>query len=119
LSGPLNLHSKHFIDDLRVFVTLGDFPLDGLGVERELPRLWWTLKSLYCPLHRGDLIVETELDLGDRSNRIKVERDPTLCELLNRDVGNLCGWPNFRNKSCVFCACPSIYLLFLLKFVLA
>jgi hypothetical protein len=32
---------------------------------------------------------------------IRVERDPTLCEHLNGDVGNLCGWPNFRNKSCV------------------
>jgi hypothetical protein len=37
-----------------------------------------------------------------------VERDPTLCELHNRDVGNmtmverhpaLCGWSNFRIKS--------------------
>jgi hypothetical protein len=45
--------------------------------------------------------VETELDLGDRSERIRVERDPTLCELLNGDVHNLCGWPNFGNKSCV------------------
>jgi hypothetical protein len=47
--------------------------------------------------------VETELDL-DRSKRIRVERDPTLCELLNEDVDNLCGWSNFRNKSYVFCA---------------
>jgi hypothetical protein len=46
--------------------------------------------------------VQTELDLGDRSERIRVERDLTLCELLNGDVGILCGWPNFRNKSCVF-----------------
>jgi hypothetical protein len=38
-----------------------------------------------------------------------VERDPTLCELLNGDVGNLCGWPNFRNKHCV-----SLCLLYLL-----
>jgi hypothetical protein len=27
-----------------------------------------------------------------------VERDLSLCGLLNRDVGNLCGWLNFRNK---------------------
>jgi hypothetical protein len=46
--------------------------------------------------------VQTELDLGDRSERIRVERDLALCELLNGDVGILCGWPNFRNKSCVF-----------------
>jgi hypothetical protein len=38
-----------------------------------------------------DLIVKTELDLSDRSEWIKVERDPTLCELHNRDVGILCG----------------------------
>jgi hypothetical protein len=30
-----------------------------------------------------------------------VERDPSLCELLNEDVDNLCGWLNFGNKSCV------------------
>jgi hypothetical protein len=49
--------------------------------------------------------VETELDLGDRSERIMVERDPAFSELLNGDVGNLCGWMNFGNKSCVYCAC--------------
>jgi hypothetical protein len=38
----------------------------------------------------GDLIVETELDLGDRSEWIRVERDPALCELHNRDVGIFC-----------------------------
>jgi hypothetical protein len=31
-----------------------------------------------------------------------VERDLALCELLNGDVGILCGWSNFRNKSYVF-----------------
>jgi hypothetical protein len=46
--------------------------------------------------------VETELDLGDRSERIRVERDPSLYELLNGDVGILCGWLNFGNKSYVF-----------------
>jgi hypothetical protein len=35
--------------------------------------------------------VETELDLGDRSEWIRVERDPTLYELHNEDVGILCG----------------------------
>jgi hypothetical protein len=29
--------------------------------------LWWTSKSLYCPLLYWDLIVETELDLDDHS----------------------------------------------------
>jgi hypothetical protein len=84
---------------------LETYPLDGLGVVWESPRLWWTSESLYCSLLRGDLLVETNLDLGDRSKRIRVKRDPVLCELLNGDVGNLCGWPNFGNKSYVVCAC--------------
>jgi hypothetical protein len=45
--------------------------------------------------------VETELDLDYRSERIRVERDLALCGLLNGDIGNLCGWPNFGSKSCV------------------
>jgi hypothetical protein len=49
--------------------------------------------------------VEIELYLGDCSGMIRVESDLALCELLNEDVGNLCGWPNFENKSCVSCAC--------------
>jgi hypothetical protein len=53
----------------------------------------------------GDLIVKIELDLGDCSERFRVERDPTLYELLNKDVGHLCGEPNFGNISCVTCAC--------------
>jgi hypothetical protein len=35
--------------------------------------------------------VETELDLGDRSEWIRVERDPALCKLHNEDVDILCG----------------------------
>jgi hypothetical protein len=84
---------------------LGACPLNGLGIVRESPRLWWNSKSLYCPLLRGDLIVEIELDLGDHLERIRVERDPALCELFNGDVGNICGWPNFEKKSCVTSAC--------------
>jgi hypothetical protein len=61
------------------------------------------LKSLYWPLIRGDLIVEIELDLGDHSKRFRVERDPTLYEFLNGDIGHLYGKPNFSNKSCVTC----------------
>jgi hypothetical protein len=30
-----------------------------------------------------------------------VERDMALCDLLNGDIGIICGWPNFENKSCV------------------
>jgi hypothetical protein len=60
--------------------------------------------------------VETKLDLGDRSEWIRVERDPAFCELHNRDVCILCGWSNFRKKSCVFVSLLLIYFLFLLKF---
>jgi hypothetical protein len=59
--------------------------------------------------------VEIELDLGDHSEWISVKRDPTLCDLHNRDVGNLCGWLNFRERSCVFVSLILIYFLFLFK----
>jgi hypothetical protein len=81
--------------------------------------LWLTPKSLYCLLLRGDLIVEIDLDLGDRSESIRVERDPALCELHNEDVDILFGWPIFGKKSCVFMPLISIYFLFFFKFVLA
>jgi hypothetical protein len=61
--------------------------------------------------------VETELDLVDRSEWIRVERDPALCELHNGDVGILCGWPNFGKKSCIFMSLILIYFLFLFKFL--
>jgi hypothetical protein len=60
--------------------------------------------------------VEIELDHGARSEWIRVEKDLTLCELHNRDVGILCGWPNFRKKSCVIVSLILIYFLFLFKF---
>jgi hypothetical protein len=63
--------------------------------------------------------VETELDLGDHLKWISVEREPSLCELHNGDVGILCEWLNFGKKSCVFVPLISIYFLFLFKFVLA
>jgi hypothetical protein len=74
---------------------------------------------LYFPLLCWDLIVETVLDFGDRSEWIRVEIDPALCELYNRDIDILYRWPNFRIKYCVFVPLISIYFLFLFKFVLA
>jgi hypothetical protein len=59
--------------------------------------------------------METELELGDRSEWIRVERDPTLCELHNGHVGILCGWLNFRKISCVIVSLIMIYFLFLFK----
>jgi hypothetical protein len=84
-------------------------------VVQESPRLWLIPESLYCPLLCGDLIVETELDLGDRSEWIRVEGDSALCELHNGDIGILCGWPNFGKKSCVLVSLILIYFLFLFK----
>jgi hypothetical protein len=77
--------------------------------------LWLIPESLYYSLLYGDLIVETELDLGDHSEWIRIERDPALCELHNGDVDILCGWPNFRNKSFVFVSLILIYFIFLFK----
>jgi hypothetical protein len=59
--------------------------------------------------------VEAKLDLDDRSEWIRVERDPAFCELHNGDIGILCGWPNFRKKSCVLVSLILIYFLFLFK----
>jgi hypothetical protein len=60
--------------------------------------------------------VDTKLDLGDRSEWIRVERDAALCELHNGDVGIFRGWPNFEKKSCVFVSLILIYFLYLFKF---
>jgi hypothetical protein len=59
--------------------------------------------------------VETELDLADRLEWIRVERDSTICELHNGDIGILCRWSNFGKKSCVFVSLILIYFLFLFK----
>jgi hypothetical protein len=81
----------------------------------ESPRLWLIPQSLYFPLLCGDLIVETELDLGDRLKWIRVERDLALCELHNREVDILCGWLNFGKKSYVVVSLILIYFMFLFK----
>jgi hypothetical protein len=59
--------------------------------------------------------VKAELDLGDRLEWIRVERDLAICELHNGDVGILCGWLNFKKKSCVLVSLILIYFLFLFK----
>jgi hypothetical protein len=59
--------------------------------------------------------VEAKLDLDDRSEWIRVERDLAFCELHNGDIGILCGWPNFGKKSCVLVSLILIYFLFLFK----
>jgi hypothetical protein len=59
--------------------------------------------------------VETKLDLDDRSEWIRVERDPALYEVHNGDIDILCGWPNFGKKSCVLVSLILIYFLFLFE----
>jgi hypothetical protein len=59
--------------------------------------------------------VQAELDLGDRSEWIRVERNLALCELHNRDIGIICWWLNFGKKSCVPVSLILIYFLFLFK----
>jgi hypothetical protein len=59
--------------------------------------------------------VNTELDLGDRSEWIRVEREPTHYELHNGDIGILFGWPNFGKKYYIFVSLILIYFLFLFK----
>jgi hypothetical protein len=61
------------------------------------------------------MIVETKLDLRDRLEWIRVERDSALCELHNRDIGIHFGWLNFRKKSCVLASLILIYFLFLFR----
>jgi hypothetical protein len=59
--------------------------------------------------------LETELDLGDHSEWIRVERDLNLCELHNGDVGILCRWPISGKKYYVVVSLILIYFLFLFK----
>jgi hypothetical protein len=81
--------------------------------------LWLSTEEFVLPSSSWRLIVKTNCPWW-QLGRIRVERDPTLCELLNEDLGNLCGWPNFTNKSCVsiclflfnFC-CIFVFFVFL------
>jgi hypothetical protein len=59
--------------------------------------------------------VKTKLDLFDRSEWIRVERDLILCKLHNEDVDIFCGWLNFGKGSCVLVSLILIYFLFLFK----
>jgi hypothetical protein len=52
--------------------------------------------------------------------RIRVERDPTLCDLLNEAVGHLGGVTEPQDKSCVSCVlvhCVCSYSSFFHHFV--
>jgi hypothetical protein len=82
---------KHFTDDLHVFVTLEDLSPRWTRCPSRATKVVVSLINLCYPLLRGDLIVKTELDIGNHSMRFKVERDSILCGHLNGDVGNLRG----------------------------
>jgi hypothetical protein len=77
-----------------------------LGVARELPRIVVESREV-CITHLFvGIDSEHRVGLGGNLGGLGLKETPTLCEHLNRDVGNLCGWLNFRNKSCV-----SLYIL--------
>jgi hypothetical protein len=80
---------------------------------------WWTDNQDTLLADTIDVFynsVKTELDLGDRLEWIRVERDPALCELHNGYVGIIYGCLNFRKKSYVFVPLFLIYFMFLVKF---
>jgi hypothetical protein len=64
------------------------------------------------------LIVENWIDLGGRSKRFRVERNPVLCGHLNGDVGIFVVL-SFRNKSCILCAQIIVLSKFMLMFLLS
>jgi hypothetical protein len=96
---------------------LGTYPLDGLGCPG-VTKVVIDIRKFVFPSPLWEFDSETELDLGNYSKRIRVERDLSLCELLNGDVGILYGWPNVRNKSCVFVPTHFDLPIALLKFIL-
>jgi hypothetical protein len=70
LSDPLDLQLKHIIDELHVFITLGDSSPRRTRSCPGVTKVVVDLRKFVLPSLHGDLIVETELDLGDHSARI-------------------------------------------------
>jgi hypothetical protein len=99
-----------------VFITLGDVSPRWLGVARELPSLWLSSVKFVLPSSVWGLIVENRIDLGGRSKRFRVERNPVLYGQLNGDVGIFVVL-NFMNKSCVLCAQIALLLKFMFMFL--
>jgi hypothetical protein len=95
-----------------MFVTLGDLSPKWLGVAYQLPNLWLSSGKFVLPSSMWKLIVKNWIDLGDHSERFRVERNPVLCGHLNGDVGIFVVL-NFENKSCILYA----HIAFLLKFM--
>jgi hypothetical protein len=89
LSDPFELQAKHFTNGLRVFVSLGDLSPRETRCPPGTTKAVVSLRKFVLP---SPLWVfksgKIELDLGDRSMRFRVERNPALRGHLNRDVGN-------------------------------
>jgi hypothetical protein len=62
--------------------------------------------------------VKKRIELGGRSERFRVERNPVLCEHLNGDIG-ISMLLNIRNKSCVLCAQIVLLSKFIFMFLLS
>jgi hypothetical protein len=101
-----------------MFVTLGDLSPRCLGVARKLPSLWLSPGKFILPSSVWGLIAKNRIDLGGRSERFRVERNPVLCRHLNRDVGIFVVL-NFRNQSCVLCAQITLLSKFIFMFLLS
>jgi hypothetical protein len=98
---------------------LGTYPLDGLGVLREPPRLWWASISLYCPLLHGDLIMENRTRYWWLFNEVYGQerlgplwtpqwrcRQPLWLAELQKQILCLSCLHRFH-----YCSCPSLFLL--------
>jgi hypothetical protein len=120
LSDPLNVQASTSSMIYVCSFLLGTHPLDILGVVLESSRLWWTSKSLYCPLLCGDLLVENRTrSLWSFREVSDQERFGSLWALQWR-----CRLPLWlaeleEQMLCLLCMLVLIYLLFLLKFILA
>jgi hypothetical protein len=101
-----------------VFVTLGVLSCTLLGIVRELPSLWLSSEKLVLPSSVWGLIVKNRIDLGDHSERFRVERNPVLYGHLNGDVGIFVVL-NFGNKSCVLCDHIALLSKFMFIFLLS
>jgi hypothetical protein len=101
-----------------MFVTLEDLSSTQLGIARELPRLWLSSGKFALPSSVWGLLMVNWIDLGGRSERFRIERNPVLCGHLNGDVG-IFVVQNFRNKSCILCGQIALLSKFMFLFLLS
>jgi hypothetical protein len=77
-----------------------------------------SFEKFVLPYSVWGLLVENQIDLGGRSERFRVERNPILCGHLNEDVA-IFVMLNFENKSCVLCAQIALLSKFMFMFLLS